>query len=93
MFTRILKHLHKHNILRKSQFSFQKGLSTEQAIYTFINKVFQFVNDKMVIIGLFCDLSKAFDTVNHQILSQKANILGVSGVANDRKQTVVDSCR
>ena len=50
------------------------------AIYTLINNILSSLNNK-IIVGLFCDLQKAFDFVNYDILLSKMKFYGISGVA------------
>jgi hypothetical protein len=40
------------------------------------------LNERKIVGGLFCDLEKAFDSVNYDILLSKMRFYGISGVAN-----------
>ena len=68
MQTRLLDHLHKNNIISEEQYRFQKGLTTENADYKVINKMLNALNNKQIVGGIVCDLTKAFDCVDHDIL-------------------------
>ncbi len=58
----------KHSILSESQYGFRAQRSTELTITSVLNKVIKAIENKQISIGIFLDLSKAFDTVNHDIL-------------------------
>ena len=47
-----------------------------------VKEIRECINNKNMIIGLFLDLTKAFDLVNHKILLKKLNHCGIRGVAN-----------
>jgi hypothetical protein len=66
--TRLLNNLHKNSIINKEQYGFRKGLTTEKAIYKLINEVLNALESKQIVGGIFCDLTKAFDCVDHDIL-------------------------
>jgi len=72
MQTRLLDHLHKKNsIISKEQYGFWMGFITENAAYKLINEVLNALNNMQVVGSVFCDLTKAFDFVNHDILISK----------------------
>jgi hypothetical protein len=68
--------------LTKEQFGFRCNTSTETAIYALINNILSSLNNKLMFWGLFCDLQKAFDCVNHDILLSKMKFYGITGIAN-----------
>ena len=54
-----------------SQYGFRKQHSTQHAILDIINGIWDNMDQKMYSCGIFIDLKKAFDTVNHDILLGK----------------------
>ena len=56
------------SLLHENKFGFQINNSTEHAILQFARKIAQNFDNGKFTLGVFLDLSKAFDTVDHQIL-------------------------
>jgi len=77
---RLTNFLETHNLISQNQFGFRKGHSTIHPLTIFINNLTTSLNKKEHSIAIFCDLRKAFDTVNHKILLTKLANLGVRGV-------------
>jgi hypothetical protein len=65
MHSKLSQHLHTNNILVPEEHGFRKGISTESAAFRLIDGVFKSLNQKIHVGGIFCDLAKAFDCVNH----------------------------
>ena len=82
MSKRLLSFLIDCNLISKEQHGFLKGKSTETAIYNFIDEVLEGLDKKENCIGIFLDLSKAFDLVPHEELLIKLQNYGVRGLAN-----------
>ena len=71
MYNRIYKHVTENNLLYHKQFGFKKNNSTSYAIIELINQIAESFDAKTFTLGVFIDLSKAFDTVDHDILLEK----------------------
>ena len=72
-----------NNILAKEQCGFGNNSSAEIASYNLINNILKELNNKMWVWGIFCDLTKAFDYVNHNILRSKLEFCGITGRVNN----------
>ena len=94
--SRLNKFLSAHNLISSSQHGFQKNKCTETALFDFVSNISATLNNRKPVIGLFIDLSKAFDTLDHKLLLHKLYNYGVRGVAHkwvssylkDRRQLV-----
>ena len=67
MSNRLVNFLNKHNILDENQFGFRSRHSTTQASMLITDKIQRTIESKLYFCGIFLDLSKAFDTVDHNI--------------------------
>ena len=81
MHKRLISYLNKYNIITDKQHGFQKGKSTNSAIINLIKNVYSSMDKKEISLGIFLDLSKAFDLVDHDILYKKLYVYGVRGLA------------
>ena len=66
-------------ILYPKQLGFQKGLSTDRALLQLVDQIYESFERNEYTIEVFIDLSKALDTINHNILLKKLEIYGISG--------------
>ena len=87
----LIKFLQKNNILNENQFGFRSNHSTTQAISLVADKIQRAIEDKKISCGIFLDLSKAFDTVDHCILLKKLEYYGIRGMANDWFQSYLSN--
>ena len=80
MYQRLISFIEKHDILYKQQYGFRKNHSTEMAIIDLTTKISESIDKNEYTAGIFIDLSKAFDTVNHLIVIKKLKHYGVRGI-------------
>ena len=81
MYNRITEFIEQYNILYRCQFGFRKNYSTSHALIHLINNVSSAIDQRETTVGVFLDLSKAFDTLDHQILFTKLENYGIRDVA------------
>ena len=77
MFNRVYTHVASNNLLYEKQFGFQNNNSTEYAIVQLAKEIHESFDQNEFTLGVFVDLSKAFDTVNHDILLTKLEYFGL----------------
>uniref|UniRef100_A0A672GYN6 Reverse transcriptase domain-containing protein n=1 Tax=Salarias fasciatus TaxID=181472 RepID=A0A672GYN6_SALFA len=73
--------INKHHILSECQYGFRPQRSTSLALIDTIEEITKSLDNKKIAIGIFIDLKKAFDTLNHKILLHKLELYGIRGVA------------
>ena len=81
LYSRLTEYLYNNKLLVENQYGFRKGLSTDDAIFKLIKAILDTLNNKMKTGSVFCDLLKAFDTVNHKLLLDKLQYYGIKGKA------------
>lgn len=77
---KLTNHLLNHKLIFKHQYGFQKNKSTLHPLIHIVDYIGKALNNNEYAVGVFLDLQKAFDLVDHSILLKKLSNLGVRGV-------------
>ena len=83
VYNRLYSFLSPSNFFYDLQFGFRKNHSTSHAATVMVENITKSFEDKEYTLGVFLDLSKAFDAIDRSILLAKLNHFGVRGVANE----------
>ncbi len=74
----LTERLDRDKIIDDNQYGFRKGHSTEDAVIKFIDYIEKAKNTKKHVISIHIDVSKAFDSCNHDILKAKLKRIGLN---------------
>ena len=66
-----------------NQYGFRKGRSTDTAIHALVDIFYETVGNDDIMIGMFLDFARAFDTISHNVLLQKLYHYGFRGIVLD----------
>ena len=96
---RLREFIARNNLLFDSQYGFRSKMSTSLALNELVDTILNALDNDKFCIGVFIDLKKAFDTVDHTLLIKKLKYYGVRGICSkfldsylrDRKQYVTYS--
>ena len=81
VYKRVQSFLSKDNVLYKYQYGFRTNFSTTNALLDVLNYIYTALDEGKYVFGIYIDLKKAFDTVNHNILLTKLEYYGIRGLA------------
>ena len=82
VYKRVSNFLDSNTFFTNRQFGFRKHMSTSHAITLLVDSISKNMNRKNKTLGLFLDLSRAFDLIDHEILLYKLNHYGFRGISN-----------
>ena len=74
--------LENNKLIYKKQFGFRRAYSVNHAWISITERIRNLLDNQNYVCGIFIDLEKAFDTVNHEILCDKLNFYGMHGNIN-----------
>ena len=71
------RHIDNFSLLNNSQYGFRSGKSTALALMELTEEISSAMDEKMYTVGVFIDLKKTFDTIDHKLLIQKLQHFGI----------------
>lgn len=77
--TKISNFMNKNKLLNEQQYGFRKNHSTELALTDILDDITNAFENRQIAIGIFLDLTKAFDLISHSILLDKMYYYGFRG--------------
>ena len=91
MYKRLYTFLNNNNIIYNLQFGFRQHYSTSHALINITENIRKALDEENIGCGVFANLLKAFDIVDHQILLSELDHYGICGVSNDWFKTYLSN--
>jgi hypothetical protein len=82
MKNRLMRFFEKNSLFNDNQYGFREKRSTEDAVQNLLGQICAAIDSDNAALGIFLDLTKAFDTVDHDRLLKKLECYGIRGLAN-----------
>ena len=83
MYNKLCKFFSDNNLIYSLQIRFRQRYSRVHALISFTESISKNLDEGNIGCGIFVDLQKAFDTVEHDVLLSKLEHSGVSGLTNE----------
>jgi hypothetical protein len=93
VYNRIIAFIERNGTITDAQHDFRANRSTLTALQDFVNDVQTAVDNKMNPVGLFMDLSKAYDVLDHKLLLNKLNEYGIRCIANSWMESYLSNSK
>jgi hypothetical protein len=82
MYNRLTSFVNKHNILSEAQNAFREMKSTGTTSQAFIKTTQEVMDHCIHVVGIFLELTKSYDVLNHNTLLDKSDSYGIRGNMN-----------
>lgn len=89
---RLVKHLNHYDIITSAQHGFRAGHNTTTALISGLSYIYDAIDNHDSCIGIFLDVAKAFDSINHDILLSKLHHYGIRGLALSWFRSYISDC-
>lgn len=89
IFNQLYEYFHQKKLFYSAQYGFRKGHSTELASLELVDRIMIEMDKGKTPLSIFLDLSKAFDTLDHEILIQKLKHYGITGISLDLMRSYI----
>ena len=78
MYKRLAQYFESNKFLTSAQFGFRKGFRIDDAVFSFLNRTIMLLDKRKHVGGIFCDITRHYACVNHNILLHKLQYYAIT---------------